>query len=225
MLLSWLRPNLFGQLFGRPPLCSSQRARIIACVVHPMRTAQATLELQFEHQIEVDLPTGALLTPDGERRPFSGWIELASAIEDWRHSTMPTGTRSTMVQSDAEILRTGYDAFARGDVPAVLAVFSDGITIHIPGEHQVSGDFSGQQEVVAFFEKLGQLSEGTFSVTANEIFDNATGTVVALCTLSAERSGRQASFDTVQVWRFADGKATSMREFNEQQAALDEFWS
>lgn len=29
-------------------------------------------------------PSGALITPDGLRRGFNGWIELASAIEDWR---------------------------------------------------------------------------------------------------------------------------------------------
>ena len=29
-------------------------------------------------------PAGALIAADGRRRPFRGWIELASAIEDWR---------------------------------------------------------------------------------------------------------------------------------------------
>lgn len=130
-----------------------------------------------------------------------------------------------MAQSDAEILRTGYEAFARGNVPAVLAVFADDITFKIPGDHQVSGQFTGHDEIVAFFEKLVDLSGGTFSVTARELFDNGTGTVVALCTLDAERNGRRGTFDTVQVWTFEDGKATSLREFNDQQAELDEFWS
>ncbi len=130
-----------------------------------------------------------------------------------------------MAQSDAEILQTGYDAFASGDVPAVLAVFAEEIAFHVPGDSVVSGDYSGHQEVVGFFEKLGELSGGTFGVTVQEIFDNATGTVVALCTLDAERNGHQRSFDTVQVWQFVDGKAASFREFNDEQAALDEFWS
>ena len=47
-------------------------------------TTQATLELQTG--IEGAPPTGALLTCDGRRRRFSGWIELASAIEDWRQA-------------------------------------------------------------------------------------------------------------------------------------------
>lgn len=130
-----------------------------------------------------------------------------------------------MAQPDAEILRTGYDAFARGDVPAVLAVFAEDIAFHVPGDNLVAGDYSGHQEVAGFFEKLAELSGGTFGVSVHEIFDNATGTVVALCSLEGERNGRQRSFDTVQVWRFVDGKASSFREYNDEQVALDEFWS
>ena len=130
-----------------------------------------------------------------------------------------------MAQPDAEILRTGYDAFARGDVPAVLAVFADDIAFHVPGDNLVAGDYNGHQELVGFFEKLDELSGGTFGVSVREIFDNAAGTVVALCSLEGERNGQQRSFDTVQVWQFVDGKATSFREYNDEQAALDEFWS
>ena len=130
-----------------------------------------------------------------------------------------------MARSDAEILRQGYDDFAKGDVPAVLDVFAEDITLHIPGSNLVSGDHSGKEEVVRFFERLMELSGGTFSVSAHEIFDNGDGTVVALCTLDGERDGRRGTFDTVQVWSFADGKATRMREFNDRQAELDAFWS
>ena len=130
-----------------------------------------------------------------------------------------------MAQSDAEILRAGYEAFANGDVPAVLALFAEDITFDVPGNSAVSGHYEGHQEVVGFFEKLGELSGGTFRVVVQEIFDNGTGTCPALCTLEAERNGRQSSFDTVQVWRFEGGKAVGFREFNDDQAGLDEFWS
>ena len=130
-----------------------------------------------------------------------------------------------MAQSDAEIMRTGYEAFARGDVPAVLAVFAEDIAFHVPGDNLVAGDYNGHDEVVGFFEKLVELSGGTFGVSVHEIFDNATGTVVALCTLAGERNGQDRTFDTVQVWQFDDGKAISFREYNDEQTALDAFWS
>jgi ketosteroid isomerase-like protein len=130
-----------------------------------------------------------------------------------------------MAQSDAEILQSGYDAFAQGDVPGVLALFAEDIAWHVPGDNLVAGSYSGHQEVVGFFQKLGELSGGTFNVSVREIFDNGTGTVVALVTLAGERNGRQQSNDTVQVWRFVDGMAVSFNEFNDAQAELDEFWS
>jgi hypothetical protein len=63
---------------------------------HMRPATQATIELQTD--IEGDAPGGALVTSDGQRRPFSGWIELASAIEDWRqaqqHEDQATGRRT-----------------------------------------------------------------------------------------------------------------------------------
>ena len=137
----------------------------------------------------------------------------------------PQRKEHIMAQSDAEILRSAYDAFAGGDVPAVLAVFAEDIEFRIPGDSLVSGTYTGHDEVVGFFQQLGELSDGTFTVTAQEILDNGTGTVVALCELAGERNGRNPTFDTVQVWRVADGKATSFREFNDDQSGLDAFWS
>jgi hypothetical protein len=46
----------------------------------PARKATASLELQVEPQA----PAGTLTADDGFRRAFTGWIELATAIEDWR---------------------------------------------------------------------------------------------------------------------------------------------
>jgi hypothetical protein len=43
-------------------------------------TATATIELS----LEVNAPEGVLIDGHGPARGFSGWIELAAAIEDWR---------------------------------------------------------------------------------------------------------------------------------------------
>ncbi len=46
-------------------------------------TTSATIELEAG----TEAPTGALTDGDGQARRFSGWIELAAAIEDWRTGT------------------------------------------------------------------------------------------------------------------------------------------
>ncbi len=42
--------------------------------------ARATLELETDGRT----PGGAVITAEGHRFAFSGWAELAAAIEDWR---------------------------------------------------------------------------------------------------------------------------------------------
>jgi hypothetical protein len=49
-------------------------------------TTQATLELLVDHESEGAAPAGAPPTLDGCRRAFTGWIELACAIEAWRQA-------------------------------------------------------------------------------------------------------------------------------------------
>ena len=130
-----------------------------------------------------------------------------------------------MTQSNSEITRGAYDAFANGDVEAVFAVFAEDISWRIPGEHLVSGDYKGHGEVAGFFERLGELTDGTFRVQVHDILESDSGAVAALTTISGDRNGRHGSFETVQLWQFQDGKATSFHEFHDRQADLNAFWS
>jgi ketosteroid isomerase-like protein len=127
--------------------------------------------------------------------------------------------------SAAQIVQSVYEDFARGDMPAVMGRLAEDISWRIPGEHLVSGDFSGHDEILAFFQKIGELSGGTFSVDVREILEGASGTVVGLTTISAERDGRRASFETVHVWQLEGGQATSFREYHDRQDAINAFWS
>lgn len=127
--------------------------------------------------------------------------------------------------SNAEILKTAYDDFAHGDVPAVMERLAANVTWRIPGDHLVSGDYTGHDEVLGFFQRLGELSGGTFSVDVHEILDSDAGTVAALTTINAERDGQRGSFETVHVWHFEDGLATSFREYHDRQDAINAFWS
>jgi uncharacterized protein len=92
-----------------------------------------------------------------------------------------------VAQPNAELLRKGYEAFVAGDVPAVLAIFSEDITFQIPGRNPVAGDYTGHDEVMGFFQKLGEGSNGTFTMTVQDIIDNGDETVVAFVTHLAQR--------------------------------------
>ncbi len=130
-----------------------------------------------------------------------------------------------MTQSNAELLRTGYQAFAVGDVPTVLALFSEHITWHVPGRNPISGDYTGHNEVVGFFQSLGERSKGTFSLQVHDILDNGEDKVVALLTETGERNGISLNSSSVHVWRLLDGKVTSFQGYQADDHHWDEFWA
>lgn len=130
-----------------------------------------------------------------------------------------------MTQSSTEILRSAYDAFAAGDVAAVLAVFSDDIAWHISGRSPLAGEYTGHEEILGFFEDLGARSDGTFSLDVHDILDNGADTAAVLVTEQARRDDAQLNVEAVHVWRFTDGKATRFQAFMADEYAADAFWS
>jgi ketosteroid isomerase-like protein len=130
-----------------------------------------------------------------------------------------------MAESNAEILRAGYEAFARGDVPAVLALFSEEIAWTVPGRNPLSGEYKGHDGVGGFFQALGERSNGTFHLEVHDLLDNGEETVVVLVTENAERNGAQLSAPSVHVWRMQDGQATNFKAFQHDDYETDEFWA
>ena len=126
--------------------------------------------------------------------------------------------------SNAAILAGAYDALARGDIAAVFAVLAEDITWHVSGRNALSADYAGHDEVLGFFQALGERSNGTFALDIREIIGGDGATVVALVTEHAARDEAVLEDATVHVWRFENGKATSFRCFSGDEHAQDAFW-
>ncbi len=134
-----------------------------------------------------------------------------------------TDTATDTAKTNAALLERGYEAFARGDIPTVLELFAETITWHVPGRSPLSGDFTGHAGVLDFFDRCQRFSEGTLQVVPQEILASG-DRVVVLCTVSAQRAGRDFSSPEVHVWRFVDGRAVEFVEYQGDQEAEDEFW-
>jgi uncharacterized protein len=129
-----------------------------------------------------------------------------------------------MTAQNADLIRRGYDAFARADLPAVFGMLDQQITWHVPGSSPLSGAYQGHGEVGGFFARTMELSAGTFAVDIQQVLA-AGDQVVVLCTVSAERHGRSWSSPEVHVWRVAGGRAVAFREFQGNEQTEDAFWS
>ena len=132
----------------------------------------------------------------------------------------------SMTQADANValIASGYDAFARGDIPAVLAIFDKNIHWQIPGRSPLARDVRGHGAVHGFFKQLAESSNGTLRVSVDDILAKG-DRVVALVTVSARRGERTWSSPSVHVWTLRNNRVVEMREYLGDEHGADEFWS
>lgn len=129
-----------------------------------------------------------------------------------------------MSHPNHDLIKRAYDAFGRGDIPTVLGILDKGIRWHVPGQSPLSGDYIGHEQVLGFFQKSMELSGGTLRIELHDIVASD-AVVFVLCTLSATRSGKQAEFLAVHLWRIFDSRAIEFREFQGDEAAENKFWA
>lgn len=129
-----------------------------------------------------------------------------------------------MAHPNEELLRKGYDAFAKGDLDTVLSVFDDNIRWHIQGNSPIAGVYTGHDQVTGFFGKVFELSGGTFSLEIHDMLANDEHAVV-LVRERAEREGKTFASTEAHVWHISNGKATEFWGLPTDLAAVDEFWS
>ena len=129
-----------------------------------------------------------------------------------------------MAHPNEELVRGGYEAFAKGDLETVLARFDEGIVWHVPGRGPLAGEYRGHQGIMEFFGKLMEMSGGTFRLELHDVLASDDH-VVALVNAFGERNGTSRTFTTAHVWHVRDGKATEFWGLSTNPYEDDEFWS
>lgn len=130
----------------------------------------------------------------------------------------------SMAETNARLIKSGYEAFGRGDLETVSKIFAEDIFWHVPGRGPLSRDYHGRQEVLGFFDRFLGLSHGSFRLEVDDLLATD-DKVVVLCTQTAERAGRRWTSPEVHVWTVKDGHAVRFWEFQGDQQAEDEFWA
>lgn len=120
-----------------------------------------------------------------------------------------------------EVVRGIYDAFAKGDIPAVLAALAPDVRWTEAEGGPYGGTSVGPQAVLDnVFMKLGGDWDSFAAVPAEFIADG--DTVVALGeysgTCKATGKGFRAPF--AHVWRFRGGKAVAFQQYTDTAVQL-----
>ena len=124
-------------------------------------------------------------------------------------------------EQNIELIKKGYEAFAAGDIDAVMNLMDDDIEWVQPGDSAISGTYHGKAELGQLISRLAEksttatprrfLADGDMVVMLGETTaDNETSEVAQVFTL---RNGK-----TVRVQAYAD---TTMMEriFGKKQVA------
>ncbi|MEA2434526.1 MAG: uncharacterized protein QOG54_1983 [Actinomycetota bacterium] len=122
---------------------------------------------------------------------------------------------------NAEIVRRGYEAFAKADFDTLREVFADEITWHVPGRNSFSGSYKGMDEVFGLFAKLAQATDGTFKLELHDVVANDVH-AVGLARLTADKDGKHLDSQVANVFHIVDGKATECWGLANDTAAGDE---
>ncbi len=129
-----------------------------------------------------------------------------------------------MSQENVQFIRGIYEAFAKGDVPAVLEQLDQSIEWN-EAENYIYADrnpYIGPQAVLeGVFTRLGTEWEG-YTVTPEEFLD-AGDRVVVLGTYSGiyKATGREVRAQFAHVWGVREGRVTSFQQFTDTKQFAD----
>jgi ketosteroid isomerase-like protein len=114
-------------------------------------------------------------------------------------------------------LQGGYEAFGRGDIPSVLAIFDPNIEWREAEGNPYKPDggawIGGDAILQNLFMRLGTEWDG-FTVTPKE-FHDAGDSIVVECGYTGvyRATGKRINAQACHVWKFSDGKVTSFQQY------------
>jgi ketosteroid isomerase-like protein len=129
-----------------------------------------------------------------------------------------------MAHPNEEIVRSGFDAFATGDVDTLRQLFDQDAVWHVPGRSPLSGDHRGLDAILGFLARTMELTGGTFRAEVHDVVANDEH-AVALYVTRGEREGRTLESRDVLVSHVRNGKLAEAWLLSADLYAVDEFFS
>ncbi len=117
-----------------------------------------------------------------------------------------------------------YEAFDKNDVATLAKLIAEDAVWHIPGSTPISGEHRGHTAIFAFFQRLAEMSGGTFRAQLVDVMASDMH-AVALATVSGTRGERTYDSSYLLLFRIENERIVEARLFNDDQEAFNAFWS
>jgi len=132
-----------------------------------------------------------------------------------------------MEQQNIDVVRRGYEAFGRGDMDALLALFDPDIewTTAAPPDLPVGGTRRGREAVAAFFREVDEMFDIERFEPREFIAQGDQVVVLVDETSRIKATGHRFDFKWAHVFRLRDGKVVSFQEYGDTSALVDDLRS
>src|SRR4051794_18482651 len=123
---------------------------------------------------------------------------------------------------NADRIRSGYEAFNRADVPALMDLFAEDIVWHFPGTSKLAGEHIGRDATLAVLGAYGAASDGTLQAKLIDIMASDKH-VAGVANDTAAAGGKTLDVRSTVVFSMSDGKVSEAWHYIDDLDALDAF--
>ena len=130
-----------------------------------------------------------------------------------------------MIHPNQKIIDQFFEAYGKHDMDALRKVMFENVQWTFPGHHFLSGTKTGIDEVVDFFDKMGEIM-GTSEFTIDKLIMGANDDYVVEChrVIMKRKDGNTLDHQWCVLWKFKNGKIKEGRHFASDQHEVDRFF-
>ena len=113
-----------------------------------------------------------------------------------------------------------YEAFGKGDIPALLDLLTDDVLWRSPLTLPHGGTFNGREGALQFFTGIAA-NWDNLTVAVDGVGELGGGVVAGAVTATGSRNGSAVDYSAVHLFTVANGKISSFREYLDLDGPLD----
>lgn len=130
------------------------------------------------------------------------------------------------LQDSLQVVKDGYAAYSRGDIPGLLALLADDIEWQIPGAGlPLAGMYRGHSGVANFFEKLSAETDVLDFQPREFVADGDQVLVVGWERVKVKATNRTIELDWIMAFNVRNGKVAKFREYTDTKVIADAYES
>jgi uncharacterized protein len=121
------------------------------------------------------------------------------------------------------VIKRYCEAWKKGDLPALLSLYHDEFVLRYFGRSPLAGEHRGKAAALGVLAKVQKLTNRQLLEIRDVLASDDHAIVIARERF--ERDGKRLEANRVFVYRIRDGKLGECWVYDEDQRAVDEFWS